>query len=67
MEIPDPQLALELKRYQAGSNVHTVNKARCYYKSIRSPKRRAKLDTMIRVALVNHDWIPLRVYMRRWF
>jgi len=68
MDKPDEQLVRQLKAYQAGANVHTVNKARCYYTWWKTnPSRRLKLDGMIREALVNHDWSTLRLYMRRWF
>lgn len=63
----DPELVQKLKTYQAGVNVHTVNKARCYYEDIRQVRIRPKLDKMIREALATHDWTPLRIYMRRWF
>ena len=67
MNEPDAQLVLELKRYQSGANAHTVNKARCYYVHTKNPKKRERLDAMIRAALVNHDWKPLSTYMRGWW
>ena len=65
---PDPHLVQKLKTYLPGANVHTVNKARCYYEWPElNQKRLMKLDGMIREALVSHDWVPLRFYMQRWF
>jgi len=68
MNEPDLHLLHRLQTYPSGANVHTVNKAYAYYKYGRlNSKRRANLGERIRVALVNHDWTPVKIYMRRWF
>ena len=67
MNEPNRQLVKQLKMYQAGANVHTVNKARYYYTGARTQKTRDMLDPMIRVALVTHDWAPLRTHMQNWW
>jgi len=68
MKKADPELVRQMQLVGNGVDVHTRNKARCYYIWDRTkPTLRAELDTLIRQALASGNWSKLRRRMRRWF
>jgi len=68
MQNPDPKLVQQMLLAGNGADVHTRNKARCYYVGLRTtPAVRYMLDTAIRQALASGDWSKLRCKMARWF
>lgn len=64
---PNPNLLRLLKMANKNANVHTINKARCYYESGHmSNKIRIELGEMIQEAFASGDWRPLKRKMRQW-
>jgi tripartite-type tricarboxylate transporter receptor subunit TctC len=64
----DADLVKQVKSCDNGADVHTRNKAVCYYCWLKlNPEVRQELESMMRKALASGDWQPLRIRMRRWF
>lgn len=64
----DPQLIHDMNLARDGANVHTVNKALCYYEHCSlKPVTFFELQGLMYQALVTEDWSALRTRMQRWF